>query len=197
MRIEHAYFREGARTYLAAWDVHRAQVTRKDFAKDDGAMAGRTKTGFSKGGQTSRVVHQIYTDLAASSCSNAASNSRLSVLSLPGEIATDWLGNHQSLIRNIGISMSLVRTNPSPIEANRHVPNPIAVSPTLVIIKECGKNVPKVDRVGVTTDPRQGFKTRLTRPWQRLYHVNRSCPTDSPCETTDQRTSTTFLAAYF
>src|SRR5258708_834697 len=26
MRVEHEYFREGAWTYLAAWDVHRAKV---------------------------------------------------------------------------------------------------------------------------------------------------------------------------
>jgi hypothetical protein len=26
IRVEHEYFREGARTYLAAWDVHRAKV---------------------------------------------------------------------------------------------------------------------------------------------------------------------------
>jgi hypothetical protein len=26
MRVEHEYFREGAWTYLAAWDVHRAKL---------------------------------------------------------------------------------------------------------------------------------------------------------------------------
>jgi hypothetical protein len=26
MRVEHEYFREGAWTYLAAWDLHRAKV---------------------------------------------------------------------------------------------------------------------------------------------------------------------------
>ena len=45
MRVEHEYFREGAWTYLAAWDVHRAKLFgrcehKSGIAPTDRLMAG-------------------------------------------------------------------------------------------------------------------------------------------------------------
>jgi hypothetical protein len=40
-RVEHQYFREGAWTYLAAWDVHRAKVFGRCEKKSGIAPAGR------------------------------------------------------------------------------------------------------------------------------------------------------------
>jgi hypothetical protein len=40
-RVEHEYFREGAWTYLAAWDVHRARL----FGRCEKNLGGHPKTG--------------------------------------------------------------------------------------------------------------------------------------------------------
>jgi transposase len=41
MRVEHEYFREGARTYLAAWDVHRTKLFGRCEAKSGIALTDR------------------------------------------------------------------------------------------------------------------------------------------------------------
>jgi len=41
MRVEHEYFREGAWTYLAAWDVHRAKLFGRCEAKSGIAPTDR------------------------------------------------------------------------------------------------------------------------------------------------------------